>query len=154
MPRLRTGRIQNLIREIPLFDTLNSDEVFEISKYLSLRRVPAQSCLIREGEVGEFMFFIVDGEVEIRLASQGPHQVLAVYSAGSTVGEMALIDDYARSATVIAIRETEILLLSRGKFETILQTQPTMGIKILKGLGKIISLRLRAAHGRFADFTA
>jgi len=153
MPKPRLGRIQNLIREIPLFDPLDYEEVSVVAKYLSMRRVPTQTYLIREGEVGEFMFFIVEGEVEIRLASQGPQQVVAVYSAGSTVGEMSLLDDYTRSATVLSSKETEILILSRTKFESLLLTEPKLGIKLLKGLGKIISLRLRSAHGRFADFT-
>jgi len=64
------------------------------------RRRDQQTYLIREGEVEEFMFFIVEGEVEIRLTSHGPQQVAAVYSADSTVGEMSLLDDYTRSAMV------------------------------------------------------
>ena len=108
--------------------------------------------LCREGTVGDSLFYVVSGRVEIRKESvDGRQTVLALFNKGSSVGEMSLVEDSPRSATVSAIEDSELLILTRENFERILNEHPYIGIKILRNLAKSLSARLRHISGRFAD---
>jgi len=64
---------------------------------------------------------------------------------------MSLVDDYPRSATVVAIEPSELLILTKKNMDNIAKERPGIGLKIYKGLAKMLSLRLRDATGRFAE---
>ena len=144
-------RIENIIKEISFFEDFNDNEVYFFSKQLSLRAVPKDTILFGEGEIGDYLFFIVEGSVEVRLASVHAKSVIATYGFGQCVGEMSLLDDYARSATVEVIEPSELLILTKINMERIVKENPTIGVKIYKSLAKNLSLRLRGSTGRFAD---
>jgi len=144
--------IMNVVKGLPFFDSFEEDEVRMFTQYLSLRQVEEGTVLFTEGEMGDYLFFVIDGMVEVSLTGDGKkHRIIANFGPGASVGEMALLDDYERSATVRAATPCEILILTKYKFDKILGEHPPTGIKVLKGLAKNISLRLRASQGRFKD---
>jgi len=145
-------RIYGLVRDLPFFDSFDDDEIRDFSKNLSLRQVREGEVLFREGDVGDYLFFIVEGVIEIMLENENrQHKVIATYTTGASVGEMSLIDEYERSATVRAGSNCEILVLTKTKLDKIISENPVIGIKILKGLAKNISERLRTQVGRYRD---
>ena len=146
------GRIEHILRENPFFEEFSASELDYFARQLSLRSVAAETVLFRKGDIGSYLFFIVEGEVEVRLESSDLKQVIiATFERGSCVGEMAIVDDYPRSATIIVTQPSELLLLSRNRFETICDEKPALGLKFLKGIAQHLSLRLRKTSGRFAD---
>lgn len=148
-----SNRIRNILKEIHFFEEFTNEELDFFSKQLSLRSVPKNTTLFQEGEVGDYLFFIVEGSVEIRLGSASAKNIIATLGYGQCVGQMALIDDYPRSATVTAMEPSELLLITKNKMDNMIKEYPALGIKIFKGLAKNLSIRLRAATGRFADLT-
>jgi CRP-like cAMP-binding protein len=145
-------RIEHILRENPFFEEFAPGELDYFARQLSLRSFAADTVLFRKGDLGSYLFFIVEGEVEVRLEASDLKQVIiATFERGSCVGEMAIVDDYPRSATIIVTQPSELLLLTRGRFETICIEQPGLGLKFLKGVAKNLSLRLRKTSGRFAD---
>ncbi len=144
-------RIKNILKEISFFEDFNDNELYFFSKQLSLQAVPKDTVLFKEGEVGDYLFFIVEGSVEVRLATVHAKCVIATYGYGQCVGEMSLLDDYARSATVVVIEPSELLIITKNKMDRIVKENPTIGVKIFRGLAKSLSLRLRGSTGRFAD---
>ncbi len=72
-------------------------------------------------------------------------RVYGKFGHGSSLGEMALADDFARSATVLVAEPAELLILTKNRLETINEENPRVGLKTMKGLIKNLSLRLRAS---------
>lgn len=144
-------RIINLLKEISFFEDFDEKELDLFSRQLSLRSFPKDAVLFREWEVGDYLFFIVEGSVEVRLDSTRAECVVAKFGYGHCVGEMALVDDYPRSASVHVTEPSELLILTKKKLESIIKENPAIGVKIYKGLARNLSIRLRGITGRFAD---
>ncbi len=144
--------IQPILREIPFFEEFSSDELDFFSRNVSLRYVPKETVLFKEGDIGDYLFFVVDGVVDVRLQSTTSKPlIIATFERGSCVGEMSIVDDYPRSATIVVTEPSELLILTRNRFKSICRENPSVGIKFLSGLAKNLSVRLRKTTGRFAD---
>lgn len=144
--------VMNMLRELPFFDSLDDADIKSFAPYLSLRQVEEGSALFNEGDMGNYLLFIVEGVMEIILTADNRQQkIVATYGPGASIGEMSLIDEYERSATVRATTKCEILILTKSKFDLLQENNPRVAMKILKGLARNISLRLRATQGRFRD---
>lgn len=96
--------------------------------------------VFREGERGELMFVVVEGEVEI-LEGQ---TLLEVAGPGSIIGEMALIDDEPRSASVVARTSARLVPVNRRRFEFMVQETPFFASAVMK----ILADRLRRTNAR------
>lgn len=142
-----------LMCEIPQFDKLESHEIDVMAEHMEYRKVSAGTILVKEGTFGESLFYVVKGQIEIKKeALSGSQTVLARFGKGTTVGEMALVEENStRSATATVIMDSEFLILSRKDFNKIIENYPKMAIKILKSIASSIGSRLRHTSGRFAD---
>ena len=146
------SRIKHILSEIPFFEEFSGDELDFFSRNLSLRSFPAETVLFRKGDIGDYLFFVVEGVVEVRLDPTGNKPIIiATFDRGSCVGEMSIVDDYPRSAHVIVTEPSELLLLTRNRFQSICKENASVGIKFLMGIAKNLSIRLRKMTGRFAD---
>jgi CRP-like cAMP-binding protein len=147
------NRIRHILSEIPFFEEFSGDELDFFSRNLSLRSFPKKTTLFRKGDIGDYLFFIADGVVEVRLEATGSSKtkLIAILGQGSCVGEMSIMDDYPRSATIVVRGPSELLVLTKNRFESICKENAPVGIKFLKGITKNLSLRLRKTTGKFFD---
>jgi CRP-like cAMP-binding protein len=127
----------DLLGHLPLFRSCTSRELVELAKITTESQVPAGRILCHEGEIGRECFVVVEGEAMVtmsgaRLADLGP---------GDLFGEMALLDDDPRVASVTAATDMRLLVLSRAEFQDLLAKMPTVTRRILRG----VAARLRAA---------
>jgi CRP-like cAMP-binding protein len=95
--------------------------------------------LFREGDAGDAMFAIVDGQVELRHRDN----VVEELGPGSIVGEMALIDDAPRSASATAVSETRVARVDKEHFTYLVQEHPTFALQVMH----VMAERLRRANG-------
>jgi CRP-like cAMP-binding protein len=109
---------------------------------MQLRRYQAGEVILHENDVGETAYIIEQGRVEIAKALHGQNIHLAFLGPGEIFGEMGIIDDKPRSATVLALEETVVREFHRDEFFHSLQTSPDMALHLLRGLFD----RLREAH--------
>jgi hypothetical protein len=109
---------------------------------MQLRRYQAGEVILQENEVGETAYIIEQGRVEVSKALHGLKVHLAFLGAGGIIGEMGIIDDKPRSATVTALEETVVREIHRDEFFHSLQTDPAMALHLLHSLFD----RLREAH--------
>ena len=151
MKEVGIDRIKNVLKEIPFFEEFEEDELNYFAKQLSLRSVETNTVLFRQDDIGDYMIFIVEGSVDVQLDSPTSKRIIANYGYGSCVGEMSIVDDYPRSATIMVTEPSELLILTKNRFETINEDNPRVGIKIIKGIARNLSRRLRGSTGRFAD---
>jgi CRP-like cAMP-binding protein len=142
-------RIKNILKEIPFFEDFTNEELDFFSKQLSLRFAEKGTVLISQGDIGDYLFFIVEGMVGVKIRLESEEKDVGSYGWGACVGEMSIIDDYPRSATVVAINPSELLILTKAKFNSIIEKSPNLAIKVLKGISKNLSMRLRGQTGRF-----
>lgn len=107
--------------------------------------------IFKEGEASHDLYFILKGEVEITkkiqrkaLETQGENtqKLLAVLSAGGVFGEGALLSGKLRSASVRTLQETEVLVLTQEKFNTLIREKPSVAASLLWNLLKIVNQRL------------
>jgi CRP/FNR family cyclic AMP-dependent transcriptional regulator len=138
------ARLHAMLPYWPLFENLNLEEIGLMSHFLQVYRAQAGQEVIREGDTGDFMMFIIEGRIQV--CKQGVNdrvRPLAVVGAGRTLGEMSLIDGDPRSATCIADAPTVMGVLTRASLANIIIEQPILGAKILMELVVMLSHRLR-----------
>ncbi len=145
--------IKTMMCEIPMFDLLKPDELTLMASFLEYRRVPPKTVLMKEGTPGDSVIFIVAGKVDIRKeAMDGSIQVISTLGKGTTVGEMSLVQDNPlRAADAVSSEEAEVLYLTRGNFEKVIQKNPPAAIRILRNIASTLSQRLSHLSGRYAD---
>ena len=110
----------------------------------SSRRYEAGEVIIRENDVGETAYVIAQGKVEVSKQLDGQKVHLAYLGAGETFGEMSMIDEKPRSATVTAVTETLVSEIRRDDFFNSFQTEPKVALELLK----VPFDRLREADAR------
>lgn len=113
----------NLVAKVPLFRTLDAARIAAVAGVLRARRAERGERLIRKGDQADSMYFIVSGEVEVDQESAAPKGRL---TAGDFFGEIALIADRARTATITALAPCKLLVLHKDDFESFMQSHPDL----------------------------
>lgn len=132
------------IGKIPIFAEFTQQQLEIVAGYMAFFEISEGDVVFLEGEKGDYMCFVVKGRLQVSKKSEsGDLQVLAELEQGSSVGEMALLDDFPRSANVIAVDDTKFVILSRDGFEALLEAHPEVGVSMLKGITRVLSMSLR-----------
>ena len=148
-----SGAIVDFLITMLLFDSLSSNELDIVSKHMNVVTIDRDEVIFREGDKGDYVCFVVEGSVEVlKQTGESKSVVLNRLRKNSTIGEMALIDEYSRSATVRVVTQSTLVTLSRTSFDRIIEDHPRIGIKILKGISRLLSLNLRKTSSRLADY--
>jgi hypothetical protein len=113
---------------------------------ITLRQYAPGEAIIRENEPGECAYIIEKGRAEITKEKGGKPAHIAFLETGMTFGEMSMVDDLPRSATVTAVEETVVREVHRDHLYEILRTNPETSLKLLKGIFE----RLRIANTTIA----
>ena len=100
--------------------------------------------MIKQGTLGDKMYIVAKGEFEVRVFEEGDEtgQQVAVMGEKMVFGDMTLLDDEPRSASVIALQESNLLSLQRGDLERILRRYSSIAFSMMK----LLSKRLREAN--------
>ena len=132
-----------LLRAIPLFSCLGPSEFLEVQCRIVEKRFHKNQIVLMEEDTASYIYIVYSGKVRVvHLGSEGGERILAVHKRGDIFGEMALLDAKTAPATVIAMEDAEIGLLSKQTFETLFLTNQ----KILLQLVAILCRRLREAQ--------
>jgi voltage-gated potassium channel len=114
-------RTWELVAKVPFFHNIGASLIAEVARLLRPRDYPAGAIIVRRGEPGDCMYFVVEGEVEVRLPS-GP----LTLGAGQFFGEVALLTGAPRNATIAAARSCTLLALDIVDFHELLARQPEL----------------------------
>ncbi|QTA79126.1 Cyclic nucleotide-binding domain-containing protein [Desulfonema limicola] len=137
----------------PLFSTLDNCELEQIITHLNIVKLKKGEILFREGDKGNYACFLVSGEMDIVKDSvYGYVNVLASLNKGQSIGEMSIIDNTSRYATLLARTEASIITLTQADFNLILEKYTKTGIKILKGIARLLSINMQKVSGRLSDY--
>jgi CRP-like cAMP-binding protein len=139
-----------------LFNGLNSTQFDEIVQYLRLRRYTAGEEIVREGETGGELFLLFEGEIEIskrltlysRDGMDQKEKSLVSLKAEDNIffGEMTLFDQPERSATVTALTDVTLGILTREQIKLLAEQDPSIGYYIFQNIGRALTANLRRAN--------
>ncbi len=136
--------VVDLLTRVPFFDSLSSVELSQLKPFISVIEVASGELVFEEGDSGDYVCFIIEGLLSIyKTDSKGVRTPLANIPAGRCLGEMALVDRLARSATAVAAKPTCSVTLSRENFERACDKHPRMAIKVLLNIARLMSMNLR-----------
>jgi CRP/FNR family cyclic AMP-dependent transcriptional regulator len=138
LPRPMGRDAIRMLAEVPLLATLSHRHLGRIAKVASTKRYAPGSALVRAGGPANAFYVILDGSVRV----ETPHGAIEL-QGGEFFGEMALIDGEPRSATVVAVGEVYVMVISRAKFLKVLEAEPKIALAIMTTLSR----RLRAVQG-------
>jgi CRP/FNR family cyclic AMP-dependent transcriptional regulator len=148
-----TKAIIDFLIDIPMFDCLQPDELGIVTRHMNFIDLAQGEILFREGEEGDYVCFVAEGSLDVLKKPHKGHSVtLATLPKGRSIGEMAVIDDFPRSATVKARTKATLVILTRKGFDLILERHPEIGVRILKGISRLLSQNLRKTSSRLADY--
>jgi CRP/FNR family cyclic AMP-dependent transcriptional regulator len=146
-------RIHGLITFSPLFENFNLAEIRALSQFMQAYRTEPGVEIIREGEAGDFMVFLIEGRIEVFKQDRwNAPRLIAVIAPGQSFGEMSMIDGEPRFASCIAAEPCWIAVLSRDSLARIILEQTTLGAKILMELVLMLSQRLRKTSSRLLAY--
>jgi CRP-like cAMP-binding protein len=144
--------VMDYLCNIPIFDALKSSELKTIAHFMNCYDACEGDAIFLEGEKGDYVCFVVEGTLEVsKTSSSGERTVLTTLSSGHSIGEMSVIDDFPRSATVVALTRSRLITMSRKDFDTLVEEHPKIGINILKGVARVLSINLRKTSGQLAE---
>lgn len=150
-----------LFRKLPLFAELDDREIAQIASVAKTRRYAKDDVIFHADESGDVFCIIREGKVKITMISpEGKEIILTMMGPGEFFGEMALLEDQPRSATVVALEPLEVLTIWRSDFLQILADNFSITKKMLAEMSRRIrrmSLRIESlatmdVYGRLARF--
>ncbi|GGB37581.1 cyclic nucleotide-binding protein [Roseibium aquae] len=128
----------SMVARVPLFEALSAAEIAEVSKLLEAQKVRAGTVIAAAGDVADRMYFISEGQAEIRLQDQ------TIYlDEGDYFGEFALIHQQQRSVSVRAHSDCELLVLAAHSLQELMDRNPKLTHKILKEAEERTEAKLR-----------
>ena len=137
---------EDTLARVDLFSSLDKKELQALSKSCQERKYSAGTALMKQGDTGVGLYVIISGHVKTTLA-KNPDRAevdLGTYGPGSVLGEMALLDDLPRSATITAVDDVTALLLPVWEFRTTIRSHPEIALKLLA----VLSRRLRKVESK------
>jgi CRP/FNR family cyclic AMP-dependent transcriptional regulator len=125
-----------MLAEVELFEHLNEEDRLRLAEVVDLRPLTAGTTLFQAGEPGDSLFVVRSGEMELFIKdTAGQKIVLTVAGPGEIFGELALLDRGARTATALALTDTELLELDREDLLLLFQRTPAAALRLLAAVG-------------------
>ena len=137
---LRSDAKIELLKKVPLFAGCSKNELRQLAKTADEIDLRQGTVLTREGRPGREFFVLIDGTAEVtkkgkKIADLGP---------GDWLGEIALITDSPRTATVTATSPVDVLVITDRRFRSVVETMPSIALKVLACVGERLSSDARS----------
>lgn len=141
----KTAEIVSLLQKVPMFQGLNKRQLELLAKTFVERKYQAGQNIVTQGKGGEGFFLIIDGKAEaVRERADGTKTVVNTFGKYDFFGELALLDDGVRTATVTAAEDTTCLVLTSWDFLSIVREDGDMAVAIMKELARRFRVALDA----------
>lgn len=146
-----------VLKKVPLFSELARKDLERITAVAHERSYRKDQVILIEEEIGQTLFILMSGQVKVsRISEEGKEVILAVMGVGDFFGELSLLDGQSRSANVTVIKDSEMMLIHRDDFLSLLSEFPPIAINLLRELAsrmrksdsQIKSLSLKNAIGK------
>ncbi len=136
--------IRNILKKIPIFEGLRRKELAAVERILYRREYKAGEIVLNQGDPAAGMYIIEKGKVQV--VFEPTQQVIAELYDGDFFGELALMDESPRSATVVARLDCKMLGFFQSDLLDLIERNPRLGVKIVMRLLSVIGERLKKSN--------
>ena len=140
-----------MLRRVKILAGFSDAQLQHFTRFTELQRVPQWTVVVKQGEQGDTMYLILEGELRVRLMVGGKETILATLGPGEFFGDMALFDSGPRSADVVANVDSTVLKISSSNFATLTEQAPELAAPFLLAASKTLAARIRADNKRLRD---
>ena len=158
VPAADTSASANLkpgvLRRVKILADMKDAQLERFAQFMEVLPVRQWTEVVKQGEIGDAMYLVLEGEVRVRLMINGKETILTALGAGEFFGEMALFDHGLRSADVVANQDSVLLKISANSFEKVFDLAPELAAPFLLSTSKTLAARIRADNKRFKDSVA
>lgn len=147
------------LRTFPLFQGLSDDTLVAIAHSAVMRRIPRGQSVVHAGDRTDFVYFVLTGSLKVVVSDEdGREVILSILGQGELFGEMGMFGEQPRSATVVAVTPSDLVMIAKHDFRRIMQEHFEVAWRIMCNLAdrlrnadrKIESLALMDVYGRVA----
>jgi CRP/FNR family cyclic AMP-dependent transcriptional regulator len=148
-----------LLRNVPLFSVLPEHQLALLTGAVTRKRFSRGTAIIAAGDPTDSLYVVISGRLKVMISDdEGREVILSMLGPNEYFGEMGLIDDHPRSASVVCVEPCEVLALAKRDFKKCLEDNFEMAVTVMRGLvkrlreadRKIGSLALMDVYGRVA----
>ena len=149
----RTGSSLARSGEALVLPNWRDEDWKELFRFMTTRMVAAGDALIRRGESGRTLYFVLQGRLEVIAHSTDGLSMgqVAQVGPGSVLGELAFFDGGPRSAGAWAVDDCEVALMAPDQYAAFEQSSPALARDLLFGLGRLLAMRLRTTTAKAVD---
>lgn len=138
------------LREVPILSELAEEELKLVAPYWQYLILEAGEIIFSEGDPADAIYYVLDGELIIYKNNEGAIPLeLAHVTKHQFFGEQAVLENSVRSGTLQASQPSRLLVLSKQGFYEIIEKHMHIGVILLKGIARYLSLQLRKTTGQY-----
>ena len=141
------------LRRIKILSQLNDAQLDRLAEFMELHQVPQWMAVVKQGDAGDGMYLILQGELRARVMVGDKETILATFGPGDFFGDMSLFDQGPRSADVIANVDSTVLKISDVAFDRLTREAPALTTPFLQATARTLAARIRADNKRFERVT-
>ena len=139
------------LRRVKILAGMSEDQLERFASFMELEKVPQWSVIVQQGDRGDTMYLILQGELRVRINVSGKETVLATLTVGEFFGDISLFDQGPRSADVVANTDSLVLKISSSAVQQLAKEAPELATPFLLAIGKTLTARIRADNKRYGD---
>lgn len=141
------------LRRIKILASMSDAQLDELARFMELQSIRQWSLVVKQGEPGDAMFMVMEGELRARTMAGGRETILATFGPGEFFGDMALFDQGPRSADVVANVDSTVLKFSAAAFARLVREAPALAAPFLQATARTLAARIRADNKRLDRIT-
>jgi CRP/FNR family cyclic AMP-dependent transcriptional regulator len=139
------------LRRIRILGGMSDEQLERFAGFAEIEKVPQWSVIVKQGDPGDTMYFILEGELRVRINVLGKETILTTLGVGEMFGDMTLFDHGPRSADVVANLESVVVKITAAGFDRLAQEAPDLATPLLRAIGQTLTARIRADNKRYGD---
>ncbi len=137
------------LRRVKILGAMTDEQLERFARFVEIERVPQWSVVVKQGNPGDAMYLILEGELRVRINVMGKETILTTLGTGEFFGDISLFDQGPRSADVVANTDSQVVKISADAFDQLAQEEPDLATPFLRAIGRTLSARIRADNKRF-----
>ena len=142
-----------MLESAQMFTEFTRPEILQLASFARAYSVDKGVTIFKEGQKGSFMCIIIEGRVDIfKQSDTRENKRITTVRPGKSMGEMSILDELPHSATTIATEDTKLVMITKHNFDKLTEKHPELGLKVLRKIAKLLSLRLRQTTGILLDY--
>jgi CRP/FNR family cyclic AMP-dependent transcriptional regulator len=134
------------LRRIKLLSYFTDEQLERFTQFVVAEQMPLQAVIVKQGDCGNAMYVVLEGELSVRLNAGGLETELATLGMGDFFGDFGLFDQGPRSASVVARTSCLLLKISVEAFERMSHEATDLATPFLRAIAKTLAARIRAAN--------